>query len=94
MDRAQRLVEVIERYDAWSLPWQFMAQVSSDPSLDADDVRELQRVWAEACESRLWVSGTLEEGRERSEAFMAARFPWLTAFSREQISRAASYQWR
>ena len=94
MEHTNRIVKAIERYDAWELPWQFFAAVSADPSLDEDDRRVLTDLWTAACEARLWVSGTLEQGRANTEAALAEHFPWLSPAARRQLANAAAYQWR
>jgi hypothetical protein len=88
-----RVVEAIEKFQGWSSPWEFLARVSTFPSLNDTDRASLEEVWQVATASDLW-SGTLEQGTLSVEMALAAEYPWLSARAREQLVRGASYQWR
>ncbi|WP_223437507.1 MULTISPECIES: hypothetical protein [unclassified Pseudomonas] len=95
MDLHSKLVSAIEAFDCWEQPWEFYEFVSSTPSLDANNLEELKRVWGTAIESGGWLaSKDFADGCSFVDARLASGFPWLSNKARRQLVNGASYQWR
>lgn len=94
MDLHSKLVSAIEAFDRWEQPWEFYDSVSSAPSLDANDLEKLKRVWGTAIESGGWLaSKDFADGCSLVDARLPSGFPWLSNKARRQLVNGASYQW-
>lgn len=94
MDLHRKLVSAIEAFDRWEQPWEFYESVSSAPSLDANDLEQLKRVWGTAIERECWLaSKDFADGCSLVDTRLASGFPWLSNKARRQLVKGASYQW-
>jgi hypothetical protein len=95
MEGSVKVVKAIEDFQSWQKPGSFFATVSANQELQGADRLALQQLWAAACDRNLWLSAeSLVAGVAASEADLGRRFPWLSGLARQQLARAASYQWR
>ena len=85
------IIAAIEAFDAWTLPWTFLDYVMARPTLTSADRTLVQQLWQEACDARHWSHG---DGARDAGLALQQHFPWLTERVRDQLVRAASYEWR
>jgi hypothetical protein len=89
------VVQAIESFDSWSTPWEFYPNVLAFPALNDADRESLEQAWSAACDQNVWLStDSLVAGVAATEAVLGERFPFLSTLARQQLARAASYQWR
>ena len=89
------VTKAIESFESWSKPSEFFERASAFPTLDDADRQLLEQVWESACDSNIWISAeTLVAGSAVAENNLAQNFPWLSPLACQQLTRAASYQWR
>ena len=88
------IIAAIEAFEAWDLPWRFLADVTAWPTLTAADRTTIQQIWMEACDVRHWHHADSAQNAAASDLALQERFPWLTEHARAQFVRAASYEWK
>lgn len=86
------IVAAIEAFDAWGHPWTFLRSVVACPTLTVDDRAVVHEVWQVACDAEHWQH-TASTQMVLNQA-LRERFPWLTERARDQLIRAASYEWK
>lgn len=85
------IIAAIEAFDAWAQPWTLLDDVMARPTLTSADRELVQKVWQEAGDARHWSHG---DGARDTGLALQKHFPWLTERARDQLVRAASYEWR
>ncbi|WP_150105022.1 hypothetical protein [Pseudogulbenkiania ferrooxidans] len=94
MDAFEETNLAVEAFSEWSMPWLFMENILSNPSLSVAAIDVLLDVWNKALEEKYWKDADLSACSQIAKADLAANFPQLKIETIEAIVRAASYQWR
>ena len=89
-----RISSAFENFADWSSPWKFMSTVTCVWPVNAGELTAMNQVWAEAMSETHWTSDDLPACASRAKVALAEKYPWLTPGARENLARAASYQWR
>ena len=88
------IIAAIHAFEAWDLPWTFLSNVMTWPTLTVADRTTTQELWKEALDARHWQHADSAQNAAASNLALQERFPWLTERARTQLVRAASYEWK
>jgi hypothetical protein len=86
--------KALESFTEWGKPWLFIDNALGIPGLSEQDREAIRVVWAEAINEQNWQSDNLETHTAAADRRLQIKCPWLTPLAREEVIRAASYQWR
>lgn len=89
-----RVTHVLEDFQDWGRPWDYVHAALAHEGLEAHEIQLINKLWAEVTDAEHWVAPGFQTADALIRKKLATTYPWLPKGAIDSLIRGASYVWK